>query len=442
MGASAGAVERSLLPRHAYLYLLLAVCMAVAGCEVTSAKIQQWKGIESGPRKLRTAVRNEDLKLEIRAEAAEALVDLAMMDDLAQDVKELKPASQAKLLGVLVPRLAATAKGSDPAAPPSRKQRNAKDALFGLRDAAPGPQLEEIDRALVAWLTVDLTGRQTAGGHGTAKILKAVGPKAGPALVKLLAQPGPDLDLAARLLGDIGDEKARTQGGELLIELARKEKPVKESTFIALGWVGGPAVVKLFGDLIDRGGDQGDLALRALERKGAPRSESLPLALRAAQNRKHDERIRHDGLNLAALVGGRAAGEGVAPIIEDPDYAVAWHAFEVVMTTLKAEGVPLAFARLQLRLMAKKDDLPDYLVKHVKDQGGPAARPALLKTLESKSAAARLAALTCLGELGTGDDIVALEKVASDTTKIRGWPGGATIGSEARAAIERLRKKR
>ena len=422
--------------------LLPLLCGAASACDVTPEKIQQWKGIESGPRKLRDAVRNERLKPEIRAAAAEALVDLALQDDLAQDVKELKPASQKSLLVVLVPRLIATAKGADPAAPPARRQRNAKDALFLLRDADPG-QRAVIDAALIEWCTVDLTGRQTAGGHATAKILKAIGAKAGPPLVALLKRPGPDFDLAARLLGQVGDEAARNQGGEVLLELARKEKPMKDATFEALGRVGGAAVIKFLGDIVERGRDREEDAKRSLlALQLAPRSEALPLALRVALNRKAKDTIRHEGLELARRIGGKAAGEGVAPAIDDADAILGWHAFEVVVGTLKAGGVPVAFEKLQLRHLAKKDDLPDFLVKHVKEAGGAAARPLLKTELASKNPAARLAAIVCLAEVGTAEDAAALEKIVGDGTKIRGWPGNPTIGGEARATVERLRQKR
>ncbi len=77
---------------------LVAIGMSVSACEVTPEKIQQWKGVESGPRKLREAVRNERHKREVRVAAAEALVELALTDDLAAEVKEMKPAAQAALL--------------------------------------------------------------------------------------------------------------------------------------------------------------------------------------------------------------------------------------------------------------------------------------------------------------------------------------------------------
>jgi hypothetical protein len=427
----------------AYPLLVLALLSGVAGCEVTPEKIQGWKGVESGPRKLRDAVRNESLKPEIRSLAAEALVDLALQDDLAQDVRELKPASQVSLLTTLVPRLIQTAKGADPAAPPSRKQRNAKDALFLLRDAAQGAQRGTIDTALVEWCTTDLTGRQTAGGHATAKILKAIGPKAGPALVNLLRQPGPDFDLAARLLGQIGDEPTRNQAGELLIALARKEKPIKDATLEALGRVGGAAVVKFLGDIVDKARENEEDAKRALlALQLAPRSEALPVALRAAQNRKFKDTVRHEGLELMRRIGGKAAGEAAAPVIDDPDAILGWHAFEVVMATLKVDGIRVGFEKLQLRHLAKKDDLPDFLVKHVKDHAGAAGRPALAAELGSKNPAARLAAIICLSELGTADDAPALERVAADSMKIRGWAGNPTIGAQARSAVERLRQKR
>jgi hypothetical protein len=401
---------------------LVAIGVGASACDVTPDKIQQWKGVESGPRKLREAVRSDRLKPEIRMAAAEALVELARPDDLAAEVKEMKPASQAALLQVLAPKLIETARGSDPAAQPSRKQRNAKDALFLLRDSAGGPQKSAIDTALIDWVTQDFSGRQTAGAHAGTKILKAIGPKAGPALVGLLKRPGPDLDAAAKLLGEIGDETARNQGGEALIELARKQKPMQEWTFVALGRVGGPAALKFLGDMVEKDKERSLDAIKSLAL--APRPETLPLALNAAK------------------IGGRAAAEGVAPLIDDPTYEIAWHAFEVVLASLKADGIPVAFNKLQLKHLSKKDDVPDFLVKHVRDFGGPAAREKVLAELESKNPAARLAAVLCLDIIGTAADAPAVEKLTSDATKIKGWPGAATIGSEARVAVEHMKQKR
>jgi hypothetical protein len=419
---------------------LVAIGAASSACDVTPEQIQAWKGVESGPRKLRDAVRNERLKPEIRVAAAEALVELALTDDLAAEVKEMKPAAQAALLQILAPKLIETARGSDPAAQPSRKQRNAKDALFVLRDTAQGAQKSAIDAALIDWVTQDFSGRQTAGAHASFKILKAIGPKAGPALVGLLKRPGPDLDAAAKLLGEIGDETARNQGGEALIELARKQKPIQEWTFVALGRVGGPAALKFLADMVETDKERSLDAIKSIAI--APRPESLTLALNTARNRKLDHAVRDLGLEIAAKIGGRAAADGVAPLIEDPTYEIAWHAFEVVLASLKADGIPLAFEKLQLRVLAKKDDVPDFLVKHVRDFGGPAAREKVLAQLESKNPAARLAAVLCLDIIGTAADAPAVEKLAGDATKIKGWPGGATIGSEARVAVEHMKKKR
>jgi hypothetical protein len=423
-----------------WLALVAAVGVSASACDVTPEKIQQWKGVESGPRKLREAVRSDRLKPEIRVAAAEALVELARPDDLAAEVKEMKPASQAALLQVLAPKLIETARGSDPAAQPSRKQRNAKDALFVLRDSAGGPQKNAIDAALIDWVTQDFSGRQTAGAHAGTKILKTIGPKAGPALVGLLKRPGPDLDAAAKLLGEIGDETARNQGGEALIVLARKQKPIQEWTFVALGRVGGPAALKFLGDMVETDKERGLDAIKSLAL--APRPETLPLALSAAKNRKLDHAVRDLGLEIAAKIGGRAAAEGVAPLIDDPTYEIAWHAFEVVLQALKADGIPVAFGRLQLKHLSKKDDVPDFLVKHVRDFGGPAAREKVLAELESKNPAARLAAVLCLDIIGTAADAPAVEKLTSDATKIKGWPAGATIGSEARVAVEHMKQKR
>jgi hypothetical protein len=64
-----------------------------------------------------------------------------------------------------------------------------------------------------------------------------------------------------------------------------------------------------------------------------------------------------------------------------------------------------------------------------------------LKTLDSKFPLARMTAVMSLENLGKGPDASALEKVAKDTTVIKGFPAGATIGKEATRVAGALRGK-
>jgi hypothetical protein len=70
------------------------------------------------------------------------------------------------------------------------------------------------------------------------------------------------------------------------------------------------------------------------------------------------------------------------------------------------------------------------LVKLCQKLGAP-ARPVLLTALQSKFPLARMTAIMTLEYLGQASDVAALEKIGKDTTMIKGFPSGETIGKAA-----------
>src|SRR5262249_3223440 len=117
-----------------------------------------------------------------------------------------------------------------------------KDGLFVLRDAAEPADEAAIDDLLVAWVTVDLAGRSSEGGHSTEQILTAIGPRAGNRLVEVIGDnrtSDASRMMAATLIGKLGDKPAREQAGTKLVEIARREKTIQETTLQMIGLVGG-----------------------------------------------------------------------------------------------------------------------------------------------------------------------------------------------------------
>ena len=88
----------------------------------------------------------------------------------------------------------------------------------------------------------------------------------------------------------------------------------------------------------------------------------------------------------------------------------------------------------------KKVDVEDLLVKLI-EKLGPPVRPVLVKALESKFPLARMTAVMTLEYVGTRSEVPALEKVGKDSTTIKGFPAGATVGKEAARVADLLRKK-
>ena len=67
--------------------------------------------------------------------------------------------------------------------------------------------------------------------------------------------------------------------------------------------------------------------------------------------------------------------------------------------------------------------------------------PSMRKALKSESWIARLIAVRILGKVGNQSDIPAVAKLTSDGTKLKGWSGGDTIGTEAAKAVAALKSR-
>ena len=152
--------------------------------------------------------------------------------------------------------------------------------------------------------------------------------------------------------------------------------------------------------------------------------------------------MRDEGLGVLQAIGGKEALDALvkSKLFDDPKEVVRFEAYEVALRGAKELAIVPVFEALP----EKKDYPPGLLEKYVGQYVrpiGPKAVEPLRKELGSKNWVARLAAIQLLGDLGDKQDLPALEALAKDQTKLRGWPGQATIGSEAQAAAEKLKKK-
>ncbi len=117
-----------------------------------------------------------------------------------------------------------------------------------------------------------------------------------------------------------------------------------------------------------------------------------------------------------------------------------YRAFESALTVGKADGIQPALEAFPAAVPYKKVDVDDLLVKLIEKLGLP-ARPALVKALGSSAPLARMTAVMSLEQLGRASDAPALEKLAGDSTTVKGFPAGETIGKEAARVAEIVKKK-
>jgi len=418
------------------------VLVALAACEPTSQKIQEWKGTERGPGKIRAALRDGSLGATLRGEAAAALAELGMHEELEADLKQLSQVDQQAVLHEAVPRLVKLAQGDDPAAPPTRVQRAAKDSLFLVRGYASTADRDLIDDALVRWVAVDLGGRAAAGNVGAEKIMSAAGPaRVGAALAKVASAPGANRNVACELVGRFGDPAARDQAAAALVKLARAEQPPREDTFKCIGQLGGPSAAAYLIEKAQKADEENRLrAMRALELHPDP--TAVAFAVRMARDKKQPGSIREEAFGVLEAVGGEASVQALLPFLGDSDKTVGRRAIEAALAAGKAAAIGPVLERVPARLFGERDDVRDFLVRDLVKLGTSALGPLKIE-LASKNPVARVAAAMAIGDLGTRRDVEAVQKLVGDGTRlgIRGFPGGGTVGAEARAIVEKLKVK-
>jgi HEAT repeat protein len=140
-------------------------------------------------------------------------------------------------------------------------------------------------------------------------------------------------------------------------------------------------------------------------------------------------------------IGGLESEKGLIGIISsDKDEIVRYRAFESILAARKADGIQPALEAFPASAAYKKVDVDDLLVKLIEKQG-PAARPALVKTLASRAPLARMTAAMALEQIGRAPDAAALEKLVADTAPVKGFPPGETVGKQAAHAAETVKKR-
>ena len=442
-----GRVRSSGQPRTAFravrVFTLLAGLIAAApfaGCEKPTAdNIQVWKTTEKGPGKLAEALRDRNVDAKLRAQAAAALADIGKSDEVEAALAAMPPSERFDVVRALIP-LYVSGMGTGGGATPE-KALAARDALFSLRALASPEDQTQIDAALMPGLEADLrAGRVRNGRQSTEKILQTIGAPAGAMLAKLLGEPILGYGAVADLLARVGDEGARQMGASALVARAGREKTVPEAMWKAIGVLGGAASVKFLEDKIQHGShDETLAAVRALQQRREP--EALPFALRMAGDAKADRAVRDEMFGVVETIGGPQAKDGLVKIIEsDHDELVRYRAFESLLAVAKQDGIVSGLEAFPASATYKQVDVDDLLVKLI-EKLGPPARPALLQALDSKFPLARMTAVMSLEHLGQAADAVPLGKLGKDTTMIKGFPTGDTIGKEASRVAGVVRSK-
>jgi HEAT repeat protein len=419
--------------------------ICVACSRPSSENIQLWKTTQKGPERLHEALADHGTEPRLRAEAAVALVDIGRADEVDAVLMQASADDRAEIAKTLIPAYEVAMKDPSP-----ERALAYRDALYSLRQSLPPDDQKRIDAELLPVLEASLKGgKLRQGRHSLDKMLTAMGPDAGAMLAKLCAEPDVPLHQTTELLAKVGDEAARERCAAALVAHAPpapgkdrdKDKAPRADVFLkALGTLGGPSAVK-FLEAKATGADKDEalLATRALGERRDP--AVLAFALKVAADPKADRALRDEMFGVVEGIGGLEAETGLVGIISsDKDEIVRYRAFESVLAARKADGIQPGLEAFPASASYKKVDVDDLLVKLI-EKLGESARPALVRTLGSHVALARMTAAMALEQIGRAPDAPALDKLAGDTAPIKGFPTGETVGKQATHAANAVRKR-
>src|SRR5450631_4494326 len=427
------------------LALSALLVFALSACEsASSERIEAWKGTQKGPEKIEAALRSRNVPASLRAEAAAALVDMGRPEKVDEIIASLEAGERSEILKTLID---IEIKGmSSPQVP---KAREARDTLFSVRQYAPPEEQKRIDVVLLGSVEKDLSqGRFAGGRHSLEKMLTAIGPAAGPMLVKLLADPKTPYKGVAELLVKVCDEPTRDKGGAaLLSRIPQGQMPI--DMWLSLGTLGGSQVAEFLSAKVQQGStDEAIAAAKALQQSRFP--TLLPVALKIAGDAKANKELRGEAFGVIEKIGGPEAEKGLLRIIaEDKNDIVRYRAHEAALEVGNEQAIVPALQAFSTKISFKRDDVVDFLVKDI-TKVGPKAKPQVLAALKSPSPLARMTAVLAFeapplsnpnGNVGVPEDALALLKLADDKASIKGFPSGVTVGSEAKRVASLLQAK-
>jgi len=468
----------------------LLVCSA---CKVGSEDIEYWKGTVKGPGKIVAVMLADKYPMELRTQAALALVDMERPDrdgtaDLQQALARLDEGERNEIVTGMLPGLEALMKQADPNAgnAASARQIRAKDAAFVLVTTAPADAKAKLTDDVIAWYMEDFNGRSLAGNYSAEQVVRALGAPAGKELVKGLKarMPAQALVKMAQLIGQVGDPQAKKEAGAKLVAIAdemeskeflawvrqtvkeqadrtgqkldparleqiavvNRDNFVNEGALPAMKWLADEPQVKkrlLAIASTPAEGEQGETrrvrALQALE--GKVGREDLRAVLDLATNKSNPVPVRDYAFDRVGDIRSPDALSDLWPLMGE-EQRVRWRVGELALMSGGAGVMSEFFSRLPSGGEYPPEELEGYATRI--GQMSPAPMDTMRKALDSSNWYVKVIAIRFLERKGTLEDVKRLEALRGDKASVKGprWGKIKTVGDvateAASAATQRL----
>lgn len=185
-----------MIPRFA-LSIVTALCLAALGaaCEkVSHENIDKWARTEKGPGKLLEALKDSENSADLRAHAAEVIIDSGRFSEIKELLAGIEDEARHKIIADLATRLWELARINKELDIPNATQIKAKDALFYILDMADPATKAKISDYLVEWFVGGhYEGRARSGAVSGALAIRKIGSSSSDRLLNrargILARP-------------------------------------------------------------------------------------------------------------------------------------------------------------------------------------------------------------------------------------------------------------
>jgi hypothetical protein len=417
-----------------------AFCLIGLACgRPDAAAVARWKTTPEAGAKLSGVIKDSAADRQVRADAASALVEVGLGEEMEAAVAGLDLDQRASLIPAIAPKVASLLDNPD-----AEKSGDARDALYALREQATTADARKtIEQSLYPALIKDVrAGRTRAGRYALLDMLVGIGAPAIPLLLPLLEDPAVPFATIVEALDKIGDGEGKEKAGDALVVRAGKMQTLPETFWPALATMAGKKAGAFMIAAVEKGeAPDVDRAAKAME-KMPPRTPGLSAfavaragALGTAAGLREQMFLvaerDHSDENKKALL---------ALIASTPDGAIRDRAFRAVV---KASGGPAILEALEAyppRARLTASELQEQIVAPLSAMPGMDTRGPMFKAMDSKSPLARLVAVRVLEKMGFKSDADALKKLEKDSGSVPGLPAEDRVGASATRAIATLKK--
>jgi hypothetical protein len=466
----------------------VAILLALSACKVGAEDIEYWKGTVKGPGKIVSVMLADKYPIDLRTQAALALVDMERTDrdgtnDLQQGLTRLEDDERNQIITGMVPGLEGLMKQVDPSASgaASSRQIRAKDAAFVLITHAPPDVKQKLTDDVIAWYMEDFNGRSLAGNYSAEQVVRALGPAAAKELIKGMKARMPSAALVkmVQLIGQVADAPAKKEAGTKLIAIesemsspsflawikqtvkeqaerqgakldpkqldkaaeTNRDNFINEGAIPAMKWLADvPTVKKRLLQIAatpapgEVGTTRRTHALMALE--GKVDSGDLPQIMQLALSKENPTTVRDYAFDRVGDIRSPEALPELQKLVgsnEDP--RLRWRAGELMLAIGGSSVVQDFFARLPSNGDYPPEELEGYATRL--SQISPAPNVTLLTQLNSSNWYAKVIALRYFERKGGADDIKRIDGLTADKSAVKGprWGKSKTVGDVATEAV-------